>query len=449
MNETWQQIQNILAQSLNSGIYQVWVKPLQGEYKENSLIVSAPNNFVASKVKERLEKTILDAAAQVLGFQPYLNVKEKKGVDPIDSPRKILQQKTGNQKELTLPSQESSHNLNSYNWRFKFDDFIVGSCNQLAYTACQSLCQKDFPAGALFISSSPGLGKTHLLQAIGNHICRINNQTHFCISYLSSEQFANQMINAIKNGQINDFKKRFRNNIDMLLLEDIHFFQGKAKMQEELLSLIKELQTNGKKVVFSSSFLPKDLNKVDSQLTSYFCSGLLAPIQPPDYDLRCRVVEKKAEQFSINIPEKITSKIASNIENDFRQLESCIQNLALKSKVLNQEISSDLVREVLKNYTQNSSHIDMEKLISFVSESFEIPKNKLSSKSRKKDIVVARNTAFFLGRKYTNLSLNEIGKYLNRRHSTVLKGITSIEKEIKKDSHIGRQLGRIEKRLSD
>jgi len=256
------------------------------------------------------------------------------------------------------------------------------------------------------------------------------------------------MISAIKNGEINDFKKSFRQNIDMLLLEDIHFFQGKAKMQEELLSLIKELESNGKKVVFSSSFLPKDLQKVDSQLTSYFCSGLLAPIQSPDYELRRRVVQKKAEQFQINISDKITEKIASTIEDDFRQLESCIQNLALKSKVLNQEISSDLVREVLKNYIQNSSHIDMNKLINLICESFEIPKNKLCSKSRKKDIVVARNTAFFLGRKYTNLSLNEIGKYLNRRHSTVLKGITSIEREIKKDTHIGRQLDRIEKRLS-
>jgi len=448
MNEGWKNIQNILAQSLNSGVYQVWIKPLQGVVQDKKLIITAPNNFVASRIKERLQDTITDAAYRVLGFRPYLELQEGKNVDPIDSPEKSLQKKPTPQKELSLPSTESEKNLNSFKWRFKFDDFIVGSCNQLAYSACQSLCESDFPAGTLFLSSSAGLGKTHLLQAIGNYLCRIKNQSHLCISYLSSEQFANQMISAIKKGEINEFKKRFRENIDMLLLEDIHFFQGKAKMQEELLSLIKELESNGKKVVFSSSFLPKDLNKVDSQLTSYFCSGLLAPIQPPDYDLRRRVVEKKAEKFQINITDKITDKIASTIENDVRQLESCIQNLALKSKVLNQEISSDLVREVLKNYIQPGSNIDMNKLIDLICNSFEIPRNKLSSKSRKKDIVVARNSAFFLGRKYTNLSLNEIGKHLNRRHSTVLKGITSMEQEIKKDSHIGRQLNRIEEKLS-
>ncbi len=445
MSNAWSKIKLILENRLKSGIFQVWIKPLQGELEDRTLFLTAPNDFVASWIKERLLETIQQAAEEHLGYRPELSLLTAKGSN--GGTRPPLGDGKG-QKRLSLPLEEPRPAVQSVNrWRYSFEEFIVGQCNQLAYAACTSLCNLEFPAGSIFLCSGPGLGKTHLLQAIGNHVCRERGTKSISVAYLSSEQFANQMVQALKTKTIDEFKRRYRESVDLLLLEDIHFFQGKEKMQEELLSLIKALEASGRKVVFTSSFLPKELNKVDSQLTSYFCSGLLAPIEKPDYDLRVRLIERKAKHFQINIPEEVSHLVAGQIKHDIRQLESCIQNMALKALLLRQEVSSDLAREVLQNYSQQSKAPDIQEIIDFVCQTFNLPQPQLGSKSRKRQVVMARNTAFYLARKHTDLSLKDIGKQFNRRHSTVLKGITNVEKEMSKDSTTGRQLTRIMERM--
>jgi chromosomal replication initiator protein len=447
MSNAWSKIKIILEKRLKSGIFQVWIKPLQGEVEDKTLFLTAPNDFVASWVKERLLETIQQAGEEVLGFKPELSLLTSKGSNGSNGQASPLTEGKG-QKRLNLPLEQPRPSAQSISrWRYSFDEFIVGQCNQLAYAACTSLCNMEFPAGSIFLCSGPGLGKTHLLQAIGNHVCRERGTKSINVAYLSSEQFANQMVQALKSKTIDEFKRRYRESVDLLLLEDIHFFQGKEKMQEELLSLIKSLEASGRKVVFTSSFLPKELNKVDSQLTSYFCSGLLAPIEKPDFDLRVRLVEKKAKHFQIDIPEDVSRLVAGQIKSDIRQLESCIQNMALKALLLRQEVSSDLAREVLRNYTQQSQAPDIQEIIDFVCQTFNLPKPQLGSKSRKRQVVMARNTAFYLARKHTELSLKDIGKRFNRRHSTVLKGITNVEKEMSKDTSVGRQLTRIVERM--
>jgi chromosomal replication initiator protein len=319
----------------------------------------------------------------------------------------------------------------------------VGNSNKLAYTACSSLCNMNFPADHVFLCSGPGLGKTHLLQSIGQFFCKNQKNGPLKIMYVSSEQFGNQLVRAIKSKKVEEFKSYYRDNIDLLLLEDIHFFQGKEKMQEELLSLIKALETQGNKFVFSSSFLPKELNKIDQQLTSYFCSGVLAPIEKPDFDFRFRLIKKKAKRYNLELPPKVTELIAKSITSDIRQLESCLQNILLKSQMLQEKVSHDLAREVLQNYSQDPQNMDMDHIVESICKAFEISFEKLRSKTRKKQVVMARNTAFFLARKHTELSLKNIGQYLNRRHSTVLKGISNIEKEMRQETQTGRQLTRI------
>ena len=416
---------------------------MTGEIHDRTLILTAPNEFVASWVRERLQETIKQVSSDILGFVPDISVSapaKGQAAKPAMIPKV-------SQERLSLPLEYPQASQPRCNWRFSFDDFVVGNCNQLAYAACTSLCREQVHSFNLFLCSGPGLGKTHLLQAIGHHLSCIQDHSLKQVAYISSEQFANQMIQAIKHKAIDQFKKRFRENIDLLLLEDIHFFQGKEKMQEELLSLIKTLEGNGSRVVFTSSFLPKELDKVDSQLTSYFCSGLLAPIQKPDFDLRMRLVQRKAAQFDITLPQPVCELVANTITSDVRQLESCIQNITLKSRLLHEEVSPDLAREVLKNYSRESQPADMETIINHVCRSFELQLTKLQSKSRKKQIVMARNAAFYLARRYTNLSLKDIGQHFNRRHSTVLKGITSMEKEITRDSVVGRQMLRMTERF--
>jgi chromosomal replication initiator protein len=344
---------------------------------------------------------------------------------------------------MDLPVRATGPKTRKVSWRYTFNDFVVGACNQLAYAACTSLCRTDFQQDNLFLCSGPGLGKTHLAQAIGNELCEQKQQSSINVVYASSEQFANQMVRALKSKDLDAFKKRYRENVDLLLLEDIHFFQGKGKMQEELLSLIKALEESGSKVVFTSSFLPKELKEVDNQLASYFCAGLLAPIEKPDYDVRLRVLQNKARTYQVDIPDDISRQVASSITEDIRQLESCVRNMAMKARLLNQKISEDLARDVLQHYTRNRSSMDLEWITDYVCRTFELTKQKLCSRSRKKQIVLARNAAFYMARHFTELSLKDIGKQFNRRHSTVLKGIANIEREISRDTTVGRQVSRI------
>jgi len=440
MSNTWQQIQSHLEKSLKPGIFQVWIKPLQAEVQDGTLCLSAPNEFVASWVRDRLQESIVQAAAHTLGYTPRLSVSGHKDSKP--GPQLI--QPAPAQRQAPLPGSSSKPASSSpYRWRYKFDNFVVGSCNQLAYAACSGLCNQDFPAGSVFLCSSPGLGKTHLLHSIGHHLCQQKKQDGVNVCYLPAEHFANQMVKAIKQREVDTFKAKYRQNVDVLLLEDVHFFQGKAKMQEELLSLIKDLGEQGSKVVFSSSFLPKELGKVDSQLASYFCSGVLAPIQKPDLDFRVRLLQAKAQSKGLQISDSLCHLIASSIRSDVRQMESCLHNLSLKASLLQETVNEEMTREVLQNYTQESKIPDLADIIDCVCRAFDMSLTALQSKSRKRAIVSARNTAFYMARKYTSLSLKDIGGQFNRRHSTVLKGITNVEREISKDSNLGHQVLRI------
>jgi chromosomal replication initiator protein len=329
------------------------------------------------------------------------------------------------------------------NWRFSFDDFVVGPSNALAHAASQSVCQQSLEADQLFLCSAPGLGKTHLLQAIGDHLARTANTSTVRLRYLTAEEFATRMVLALKQGDIGRFKSEFRENVDLLLMEDIHFLQGKEKIQDELLCTLKALQSRGAKVVFTSSFLPRELSGVDRQLASRVGSGFLANIENPDLETRIRIVEQKALRYhSVSIPEEVSSLMAERICSDVRQLESCLQNLVLKAKLLNQRITLDLAMQVLSNYEMEPNSPDMDQIVKAVCSTFRLNASDLKSKSRKQGIVMARNTAFFLARKYTDLSLKDIGERFNRRHSTVLKGITKVEREISMKTPHGRQLER-------
>ncbi|MDZ7759922.1 MAG: chromosomal replication initiator protein DnaA [Desulfovermiculus sp.] len=399
MSNTWQQIQSNLEKSLKPGIFQVWIKPLQAEIQDSTLHLFAPNEFVASWVRDRLQDSIVQAAAHTLGFTPQLTINGSN-----NSPAQAqLIQPGAKQNQVPLPG-SNTRRPSPYRWRYKFDNFVVGSCNQLAYAACSGLCTKDFPASSVFLCSSPGLGKTHLLHSIGHHLGQTKGPNDFNVCYLPAEHFANQMVKAIKEREVDAFKARLRHNVDVLLLEDVHFFQGKAKMQEELLSLIKDLGDQGSKVVFSSSFLPKELGKVDSQLTSYFCSGVLAPIQKPDLDFRKRLLQTKAQNKGLQLSDSLCHLIATSIRSDVRQMESCLHNLSLKSSLLQEPVGEDMIREVLQNYSQDTKLPDMENIIDCICRAFNMSLNALQSKSRKRTIVSARNTAYYMARKYTNLS---------------------------------------------
>lgn len=439
MNAVWEKIQINLEKQLKPGIFQVWVRPLQGHFADNTLLLTAPTKLVATYVQEKLLQTIKQTAAETLGTLPEISITSKHA----------------NHKNISLPKSKylplgnPSPFPKTFKWQYCFDDFLVGPCNHLAFAACKSICEQKLPTETIFLSSGPGLGKTHLLHAIGCQLTSLKKRREIRVAYISSEKFANQMIAALKRNTIQDFKSRYRDQVDFLLLEDVHFFQGKPKMQQELLALIKDLEAKGKKVVFSSSFLPKELHKIDNQLTSHFCSGLMAPIQRPEQDFMAKLIAFKCKKINLRLSEPTIKYIASNIKPDIRQLESCLKNIALRATTLGCKPTLELATETLQNYSLIQVRPDLETIIESICQNFSLSKENLRSRSRKKQYVLARNTAFFLARKYTDLSLKDIGTRFNRRHSTVIKGITNIERELKEDTKIGRQVSKIMDKLEN
>ncbi|QJB58530.1 chromosomal replication initiator protein DnaA [Pseudodesulfovibrio sp. zrk46] len=452
-NTAWKQILRSLEKSLNPGVYTVWIKPLRGTVEGNKLTICAPNDFVANWVRDRLLQVIKETAAQVLGNEPKITVVanvEKKSVAPVIK-KPVRSKPLGERvqaKEIGLPIVNAPKPIPVQNWRFSFDDFVVGPSNELALAASKSISNTAFASDHLFLSSGPGLGKTHLLHSVGQQLCKVSNRNNLRVACLSSEDFATRMVLAIKGRQIDQFKTQFRENLDVLLLEDVHFFQGKEKMQEELLCTMNALRDRGCKVVLTSSFLPKEFSGIDNRLVSRFCSGFLAHINRPDMETRRRIVLEKARRLQVAVPVEVTDLLAERITTDIRQLESCLNNLVLKARLLNRAVTMDLAWEVLDNYAVPNAAPDFGHIMEFICKSYSLSEDELKSKSRKRQIVLARNTAFYLARKHTDLSLKAIGEKLNRRHSTVLKGITKVEREISQQTPLGRQIEKTAERLT-
>ena len=358
----------------------------------------------------------------------------------MPSPRPLEQIHLG--LPLVLSDEREPTALPELAWRHSFDDFVVGPCNELAYAASRSICNEAMHLDTLFLNSAPGLGKTHLMHAVGKALGAACNRKRPHVEFLTAEEFASRFYLSLKSQDTDRFKARYR-AADLLLLEDVHFLQGKEKMQAELLATIKALRERGGKVVFSSSFAPRDLKLMDEQLQSRFSSGLLTSIERPDEDTRRKILRTKASFHQVLLPDEVEDVLARHIHADVRQIESCLHNLILKAKLLNSRITLQMAWEIIGNYAGRAPVLDLESIVAYVCRGFGLTREQLHSASRKQEYVCARNTAFFLARKHTDLSLEAIGRQFSRKHSTVLKGITAFEREINRQTPLGLQLSNI------
>ncbi|SDB22604.1 chromosomal replication initiator protein [Desulfonatronum thiosulfatophilum] len=468
MSVIWKKTLEILQKSINPAHVRAWLIPLQSSLDDNGLTLTASNGFVVSWVKSRYLEAIEHAVRQVSTRDVRVRIVSASNGDrrtECSAPQRMQQHtlpmsmtpqlpvvhvspaaaENGGPAGTSLPGGFAGCKTGSANatgWRFSFQDFVVGPSNELAFSAARSICRQQLVTDQFYICSAPGLGKTHLLQAIGRELAEKGgrNRSKVRLAYLSAEDFACRMVMALKRREMETFKAGFREGADVLLLEDVHFLQGKEKTQEELLATIKSMRSMGKQVIFTSSFLPRELPKLDGQLASQFCDGFMAVIEKPDFETRMRILEAKAKVFQVQIPQDVNELFANSIPNDIRLLENCLQNLVIKARLMNQRISHGLALEILRNYAPSAARPDLESIIAFVCRSFNLSHEALRTKSRKKENVLARNTIFFLARKHTEMSLKDIGEAFNRKHSTVIKGITTVEREMSLQSQVGRQM---------
>ena len=478
----WTKISALLQEQLDSGHYKVWIQPLSGCFDGTELVVHAISAFAAGFVRDNFLSAIRDAACAVTGItfpvrvthaplrtenmetdvsisapfsrddvsvslpsRPVFSdcaaassrssVSFASGSDMLPAP---VAQVAG-QHALPLRYDEAAFRINARTWRHSFDDFIVGPCNEMAFAASRSICKESKGADILFLSSAPGLGKTHLVQAVGQQLYKECNYRAPRVEYLTAEEFASRLVMSFKDRDTGKFKSRYR-DVDVLLLEDVHFLQGKVHIQEELLSTMKTLQDKGSKVVFSSSFIPRDLRDMNSELLSRLHSGFFAVIDRPDRAMRKKIFKEKARLSHVELAEDVSDFLAENVNSDVRQIESCLHNLALRAKLLRCGITMQMAWEAVQHYAPCEKKLDLENILAYVSKGYGIPLSQMRIEKRKKNYVVARNTVFFLARKHTDLSLVEIGNIFGKRHSTVIKGITSLEREMSRETSLGRQI---------
>ncbi len=444
MEAKWSEIAKNLRNMLESGIFRVWVAPLRAEVGARSLRVFAPNTFMADWLKRHLPDELRKAASPVMGLAVediQLEILARPGEE------KTARVATGAEVVASVLPQAPAQGVlpvkfatpaGAGPWRYRFDDFVTGPSNNIAVAAARDICQSG-QVRTLFVTSAPGLGKTHLAQAAGQAIesCGL----HVKVGYLTAEQFASRFVAAMRSRDLEEFKQ-YLCSLDVFLLEDVHFLQRKKAMQEMILGVIKNLQAKGSRVIFTSSFSPRQLQDMDGQLISHLCSGILTSMEKPGVEMRREILHRKASVWQVKLPDEICDVLSRNLSSDIRQLESCLKSMLFKARLMNTGLSIDLAMETLQQYAGAEHTLDLERIVRLVCENFGLTRMQLCSRSRKQEYVQGRNTVFYLARKHTEMSLEEIGCVFNRRHSTVLRSLTQVEREMARESTSGRQIAR-------
>ena len=429
MDNFWQQVLETIKGQINTNSYETWIKPIIfHSLDEKKLVLGVPNNFFRDWVAEHYVHTIKGALYKLTGEEFTVSLQVKK-VKPPHLVEASATDDVGGDDELAS---------RMFNPRYTFDNFVIGAGNQFAQAASQAVA--DTPGrryNPLFVYGGVGLGKTHLLNAIGHRIIKtrtVSNPTKVC--YISSEEFTNELVNSIRFERMDGFRKKFR-NIEVLLIDDIQFISGKERTQIEFFHTFNTLYENKMQIVITSDKLPREIPDFEERLKSRFEWGLIADIQPPDVETKVAILKKKAALENIYIPNEVAFYLASHINSNVRILEGCLIRLGAFASLTKQEINLDMAKEALKNFIQDKETvITIDSIQKKVSSYFNLKPKDLRSKRRLKQIVVPRQIGMYLARKLTNSSLIEIGeKFGGKDHSTVIHSLKKIEEKCNNDQY--------------
>jgi len=421
-NELLTKAKELLKDEVSGISYETWILPLEIESMEgNTLVLSTSTDFLRDSVTSRYSPLLKNTFKYITNREFEISVISRET------------QKDGNAEnggELVYGNSNSTLNP-----KYTFESFVVGNNNRFAHAA--ALAVAEAPASSynpLFIYGGVGLGKTHLMHAIGNEILRRNRNSN--ILYVTSEKFTNQLINAIKDNKNDQFRNTYR-NIDVLLIDDIQFIAGKERIQEEFFHTFNALHESGKQIILSSDRPPKDIQLLEDRLKSRFEWGLIADISNPDYETRLAILRKKAQMDNIIIDDEILANIANRIDSNIRELEGTLNKLIAKASLTNSPITMEMAERAINDIVaQQEKVISAEFVQETVAKYFNINAKDLKGSKRSNDIAFPRQIAMFLCRNVAQMSLPQIGKDFGKRdHTTVMHACNKIEKEIKENSN--------------
>ena len=440
-NKHWENCLSLIKSKINIQSYITWFKPIKAtEFKNKTLTLQVPNKFFYEWIEEHYIELLNEVIIKVIGNEGKIEYEISK--------EQILNSETNEIKEIVTDKKNTKSKFDNLNRKFNFKTFISGKCNSVAKAAGKRISKSpgNNPFNPLMIYGGVGLGKTHLLQSIGN---KISKNCNLSVYYITSEKFASQFIDALKENKLKDFTT-FYSNIECLIIDDVQFFKGKVKTQEVFFHIFNQLNLNRKQIILAADKSPVELEGLTSRLISRFKSGLTVELEKPDYETRLDILNHKIREEGLTIEKDIVEFIAFQVDTNIRELEGVLISLLAHSTINKKSIDIDLAKSVINKIVKNTKiEIDIKYIQDVVSKYFNISIEDMKDKARKKEIVIARQVAMYFSKDFTNNSLKSIGFHFGGRdHSTVIHAVQSVNDMIDTDSIFRKNIKEINRRIS-
>ena len=446
--ELWQAALAQVQFNTSPAIFSTWFRNTKIlDRKNEKIIVSVPNNFSKEWLENKYNKELLKILKNLnpeIKEVKYNLCKPSPEINPDDNFSNIKNIKNSNQLEFQTFKINKETGLNP---RYIFENFVVGSFNELPHAAAMAISKKPgLVYNPLFLYGGVGLGKTHLIQAIGNEVYRKFPKKK--IRYISSEKFISGVVNSIREHKIEDFKKDFK-KIDLLIIDDIQFLAGKEKTQEEFFHIFNTLYQNNKQMIISSDRMPKAIPSIENRLRSRFEGGMIVDVGTPDTETRMAILKVKTKERNINLSDDVLEYIAENIQSNIRELEGAINKIAVHLNIKNESIDINGIKIILKNLTLTPNKpINSKKIITIVADFYDLKEKDLFISTRKKEIVKPRQIAMYLLRDILKCSFPYIGrKFQGKDHTTTIYACSKISKEMKENETLNEEINLIKQRL--
>ena len=444
----WPAVLGEIEVSVTKASYVTWFKNTRLLRQEDDVVViGTPNTFVKHQLEGKFNQLIADTlkkngvVPKKIEYKIYAPINIHKR--PLDEP--VVMQQSNNRPQVTTSSLRHNYRQ-GLNERYSFDNFIVGSGNELAYAACQSIAQNPGKKyNPLFVYGGVGIGKTHLIQAVGNGILARNPSTR--VVYIPTEQFVQEFIDAVRFKKNTDFAGYYR-SADVLILDDIQFIAGKDKTQEEFFHTFNTLHQANKQIIISSDKPPKDIPTLEERLKSRFGWGMAVDMQAPDFETRCAIVQAKATGHGVTLPQPVVEYLATNVQTNIRELEGALNQLLAFCEMRAMEPDLNLVTSLLGASKNHNRHVNPKQVVERTAKYFQIPMEDILGPKRDKDIVVPRQVAMYMLRSELHLSYPRIARELGRKdHTTAIHSVEKISKEASLDAAVRGAINEIKERL--
>lgn len=432
LEEVWNKSLSKIEESVGNNIIDLWFRPIKlTQVKEQNVTIDIPNRFFKDWIEDNYPDIIAETIGSILGMPVTVRFRIAEKIDP-------------DVKKMDMRLESRRQKLASrgiyLNPKYTFENFVTGPSNQFAHAAAKAVAEAPGKTyNPLFIYGGVGLGKTHLITAIGNAV--IDKKLDISVIYVSAEQFTNEVVSAIRHEKMGELKEKYR-NIDLLLLDDIQFIANKTQTQEEFFHTFNAIYEKQKQIVISSDRSPKEIGAVTDRLRSRFSMGLIADIQPPELETKIAILMKKAEMEKIHIPEEVAYYLASKVKSNIRELEGCLIRLGAQASLTGRYINKDMAKSILHDLIEEDERpVTTDHIQKIVCEHFALKLADIKAKKRTKEVALPRHIAMYLSKQLTSLSLSDIGKnFGGKDHATVIYACKQTEEKRAKDETFNRMI---------